>query len=158
MLTRCRKAALLAAASLALANTFWQMATLTETYTLTAALLSAEVWCLVAYGQSGRVSALWAMALFNGLGIANHMLAALTTPVVACVVLYVFLRTRRQNTLVGPKPVEPTFQSVRVHDVLIAAGLWLLGTPTDSWFFASSLHGGLVAAVSAIGYASGYYP
>ena len=92
---------------LALANTFWQMATLAETYTLAAALLSAEIWCLAVYGQSRRVKALWAMALFSGLGIANHMLAALTTPVVACVVLHAFLRTRGQNTPVGPKSVGP---------------------------------------------------
>ncbi|MHC4696561.1 MAG: hypothetical protein ACYTFA_07460, partial [Planctomycetota bacterium] len=57
-LTRRRDAALLAAASLALANTFWQMATVVETYTLAAALLSAEIWCLAEYGRSRRAKTL----------------------------------------------------------------------------------------------------
>ena len=87
-LTGCRKAALFAACSLGVAHTFWQMATLTETYTLAAALLSAECWCLAIYSMTRRRGALWSALLFNGLGVANHLLAGLTTPVLFFVVAY----------------------------------------------------------------------
>ncbi|MBI1825788.1 MAG: glycosyltransferase family 39 protein [Planctomycetes bacterium] len=80
-LTKSRAAALFAAGSLALAHTFWQFATLSETYTITTALLSSEVWCVIAYAQSNRARLLSFAFLFNGLGVANHMLGALTTPV-----------------------------------------------------------------------------
>ena len=48
-LTRHTLASALAAASLLFAHTFWQLATVVESYTLTAALLSGEIWCLCAY-------------------------------------------------------------------------------------------------------------
>jgi hypothetical protein len=117
-LTRRQSASCMAAVSLAIAHTFWQMATVAETYTLAAALLSAECWCLVAFAAGHRPSRLWLMCLFNGLGIANHMLATLTTPVVAIVVLHAAWSKR-----------------VRVRHVMIGAVLWLVG---------SSLYGGMI--------------
>lgn len=110
-LTRRQTAALLAAGSLGLAHTFWQMATLAETYTLVAALLSAECWCLAAYASTRRRGYLWAMVLFNGLGISNHLLASLTTPVLVFVVLQAVWK-----------------REVRLGDVGIGLGLWLLGS------------------------------
>jgi len=109
-LTRSWTAALFAALSLAVAHTFWQMATLTETYTLAAALLSGECWCLILYAQTKRPAYLWGMLLLNGLGISNHLLAVLITPVLA-VVAVIALRRR----------------DIRVQAIAVGAVLWLLG-------------------------------
>src|SRR3990172_5888707 len=62
-LTRQWSAALFAALSIAVAHTFWQMATLTETYTLTVALLSGECWCLILYAETRRPVYLWGVML-----------------------------------------------------------------------------------------------
>ncbi len=110
-LTRTRHAALFAAGSLALANTFWQLATRAESYTLVTALLSAECWCVVAFAQTRRKGYLLAALLLNGLGWANHNLALLTLPILA-VLLAGALRARQ----------------VRLLDIAAAAGLWLLGS------------------------------
>jgi len=76
------------------AHTFWHLATVTEVYTLSAALLAAECWCLVAFLRQRRRGFLWAAMLLNGLGLANHLQAVLTTPVLV-VVLLLALATRR---------------------------------------------------------------
>ncbi len=110
-LTRNRFASLLAAASLGVAHTFWQMATVAETYTLTAALLSAECWCLVSYANSRRPVHLLLMCLFNGLGVANHNLAMLTTPVIAIVAIHAMLGKR-----------------VGMRHAVGAVVLWLIGS------------------------------
>ena len=111
MLTRQRSAAVFAAASLAVAHTFWQMATIAESYTLVAALLSAECWCIAAYAQSRRPVYLLLAGLWNGLGLSNHMLASLTTPVIAIIVLHALIR-----------------RNVRMRDVLLCGVLWVVGT------------------------------
>lgn len=94
-LTRSASAAAFAAVSLGFAHTFWKLSTIVEAYTLTTALLSAECWCLAALGRSRRSSPVIAMALLNGLGLANHNAALLTTPIVAVVVG--FSTRRRPN-------------------------------------------------------------
>jgi len=104
-------AALLAAVSLGVAHTFWQLATVTESYTLCAALLSGECWCLAAYARSGCRKRLCGALLLNGLGVANHLLAGLTTPVLLFVVIY-GLRNGR----------------IRAIHALAAAGLWVAGS------------------------------
>lgn len=119
-LTSDRMAAAPAAASLGVANTFWQLATKTETYSLTAALLSAECWCVVIFCGSKAIKAhahpperesanskrgrlvpspsstivFIGMFLFNGLGFANHNFALLTTPVLIGIA-FISLRKRR---------------------------------------------------------------
>ncbi len=95
-----RRAALLAAASLALANTFWQLSTIAEVYSLTAALLTAECWCLIVFVKSAvestrqssdppadlqrrlrtRNLAFAGMFFFNGLSLSNHNFALLSIP------------------------------------------------------------------------------
>ncbi len=109
-LTRRQGPALFAAFSLALANTFWQMATLAETYTLGAALLSAECWCIASYARHPRRGALYAMMFFNGLGLANHLQALLTLPVLLVILLSAWGRRR-----------------IRGSGLASCAGLWLLG-------------------------------
>jgi hypothetical protein len=110
-LTRHRWASLLAAASLALAHTFWRMATLAEVNTLVVALLSAECWCVAAYAGQRDRRFLSGALLCNGLGVANHMLASLTLPLLVIVLI--------QATRTG---------RLRGRDAGIAALLWLLGS------------------------------
>jgi hypothetical protein len=92
-LTRRADAAVLAALGLALANTFWRMSTMPECYTVTTALLSAELWCLALFlrpGASDTGRPWWLVAAFgfNGLGLANHNLALLTGPVLGVVLMH----------------------------------------------------------------------
>lgn len=72
--------AALAAASLAVAHTYWRLAAIPEVYTLTIALFSAELWCLALFWQRRRARWLVAACFFNGLGLANHNLALLSGP------------------------------------------------------------------------------
>ncbi len=104
-------AALLAAASLGLAHTFWQLATLAESYTLTAALLAGECWSLAAFARSRRPGFLGLAFLLNGFGVANHMLAALTTPVLAAVLLIALFQGR-----------------MALRHAALASALWLAGS------------------------------
>ena len=112
MVTRRREAGLFAAISLGFAATFWQMSTLTESYTLCAALLAGECWALAGLMRHRRAGWAYAAAMCNGLGIANHMLASLTTPVVALVLL-----TEWRN--------QPYF---RAKQLWIAAAAWVVGS------------------------------
>ena len=97
--TRRRDAALLAASGLALANTFWRMSTMPECYTVTTALLSAELWCLALFlrrSPTGKAQPLWLVAafFFNGLGLANHNLALLTGPILGVVLIHALINKR----------------------------------------------------------------
>ncbi|MFN3167553.1 MAG: protein O-mannosyl-transferase family [Phycisphaeraceae bacterium] len=92
-------AACLAAVGLALANTFWRMSTMPECYTVTTALLSAELWCLALFMRGGHACGprpLWLVAafFFNGLGLANHNLALLTGPILGVVLVHALLHKR----------------------------------------------------------------
>lgn len=123
-LTDRTSAALFGAVSLALASTFWQLATLAETYTLGAALLAAECWCLALYARRGSRWAIWGMCLFNGLGLANHLQAMLTLPVLVIVVLHALVKRR-----------------LRVGGVLIGLWLWLLASlPYTAMVFGEAVH------------------
>ncbi|MBI5864645.1 MAG: DUF2723 domain-containing protein [Planctomycetes bacterium] len=84
-----------AATAMMFAHTFWQHSTHTESYALVGALLTAEWLCLAMQRESRRPQ-LWliGMAAANGLGIANHMLAALDTPIVAAVLFAQWRRGR----------------------------------------------------------------
>jgi hypothetical protein len=103
--------ALFAALSLAVAHTFWQLSTITETYTLTAALLAAECWCLAGLIRFNQPGYLFGLGVFNGLGLANHMAAALTTPILTVVVLILIWRRR-----------------ITVGQAAVAAVLWIVAT------------------------------
>nr|WP_320046819.1 DUF2723 domain-containing protein [uncultured Ilyobacter sp.] len=121
-LTQRRLPAVYAALSLAVAQTFWQMATIAETYTLTAALFAAECWCLALFLRGGRSRYLLAALFLNGLGISNHLLAVLSTPVLVAVVVYC-LRARR----------------IAWRELALAAALWLIGTLPYSALVATHL-------------------
>ena len=140
-LTRQWPAALFAAMSLAVAHTFWKMATLTETYTLAAALLSGECWFLILHAKKRKPAYLWGALLLNGLGVSNHLLAGLTTPVLAAVALY-GVRT----------------ETIRIRDVATAAGLWMLGAAPygmmvlQEFVRSSDLSATLSSALFGLGY------
>jgi len=111
LLGRRRFAAMFGAGSLMVAHTFWQMSTRTESYTLVTALMTGECWLLIAYVLTKNKRYLWGMLLLNGLGLANHMLASLTTPVLVVVVL---LALRRRE--------------IRARDAVVGGALWLVGS------------------------------
>lgn len=69
--------ALIAAVTLALSHTFWQHASIAETYTLWTALFMGELIVLLQYSRTGRVRYLYALGLLNGLAVAVHMLAVI---------------------------------------------------------------------------------
>lgn len=110
LLTRSRAAAFIPALALGLSHTFWQHATITESYCLVAATLTGELLCLAIYTTTHRAGSLLALAGINSLGVANHLLSLLATPVFAVVIL---LAWRRRH--------------IRMTGVLAAACLWLAG-------------------------------
>lgn len=110
-LTQSRWAGGLAAAGLMLANTFWQVATRAEVYTVSAALFSGECWCLALYAVTQRRHYFWGAVFLNGLGVANHLQGALTTPVLAVIAIWEWRK-----------------RSLRVLDLPAAAALWLIGS------------------------------
>jgi hypothetical protein len=124
-LTGSASAAFFAAISLALANTFWKLATIAEVYTLSAALFTAECWCLAVYARRGSRWAIWGMCLMNGLGLANHLQALLTLPMLALVILHgVFSKRLKTGAL------------------LIGFWLWLLGSlPYTGLVLGQIVHG-----------------
>lgn len=93
-LTRNHWASAIAAISLALGQTFWQHATHTESYALVAALLTAEWLCVERWLGTNRNRYLLLLFLLNGLGVSNHMLAALATPVDVALLLATVLKRR----------------------------------------------------------------
>ncbi len=107
--------AVFAAASLALANTYWQMATRAECYTVSAALLSAEWWCLIAYTLNHRSRYLASAFLLNGVGFSNHNLALLTLPILGVIILVELWR----------KNVKPTTLITSLTFWLVGASLYL---------------------------------
>ena len=110
LLCERRVAATLGAASLALAHTFWFHATQTEVYGLVVLSLTTELLLLAWYARAADERALVGVAFFNGIGIANHLLNALVTPVhVAAVIAQI----RRGY--------------VRPHTLLLAIGVWIAG-------------------------------
>lgn len=141
LLTGREGAAILAACGLGLAHTFWAMATRVESYTLVAALLSAECWMLAAYFRSRRPAPLLAAFFFGGLGIANHNLGALTFPILLLVLFFA-----RQRGVVGWR------------GVLAALGIWLVGTlpysliVLSAWIQSGDLVGTIQSALFGTGW------
>ncbi len=102
--------ALIAAGTLAVSHTFWQHASIAETYTLWTALFLGELIVLLEYTKTKQVTYLYALGLLNGLAIAVHMLAAI--PLLCYVVLLVVLLDKR---------------AIRWRNVIVVALLWIVG-------------------------------
>ncbi len=116
LLTRRCAATLVPVLAMALSHTFWQHATHTETYALVAALLTTEWLALTLLVRSDQPAWLVLVALANGLGVANHMLAALAMPVNFAVGIWLIRRRRCPAAM-------PT----------LAAAAWLLGVSPLAW-------------------------
>jgi len=69
--------AVVAAVTFAVSHTFWRHAVIAETYTLYTALFVAELIMLLQYVRTRRICYLYWLGLFNGLAIADHMLASI---------------------------------------------------------------------------------
>lgn len=102
--------AVIAAVTLALSHTMWRHAVIAESYPLYTALLLAEIVMLVQFIKTKRMVFLYLLALFNGLAIANHMLA-----VIAFVCYLVFL-----ISLLIQK-------QIRLKHFSVMAVLWIIG-------------------------------
>ncbi|HQA89399.1 MAG TPA: DUF2723 domain-containing protein [Sedimentisphaerales bacterium] len=125
--------ALVAALTLALSHTFWQHASIAETYTLWTALFLGELVVLLQYGRTGRTRYLCALGLVNGLAVSVHMLAVL--PLVCYAVFMGALLMRRR---------------VRPRDVAIMALLWILGAlPYEYLIVRQMIHSGQILATLA---------
>ncbi len=102
--------ALIAAATLALSHTFWQHASIAETYTLWTALFLGELIMLLQYARTGRTQYLYALGLLNGLAISVHMLAVIPLSCYAVVLVVLTVRKR-----------------LRIRDIGVIVLLWGLG-------------------------------
>jgi hypothetical protein len=94
VVTRRRTPAVVGALSLAVAHTFWQHCALAEVYTVSTALLLTELLCLRQYARHGNPRWLILLFLVNGLGISNHMLAALSLFCYGVMALWLLLTHR----------------------------------------------------------------
>jgi hypothetical protein len=125
--------AMIAAATLTVSHTFWQHASIAETYTLWTALFLAELIMLLQYTRTAKVSYLYLLGLLNGLAIAVHMLASIAFVCYAAFI--VFLLTRR---------------TLRAKDVAIVACLWLLGAlPYEFLIVKNAVHSGDIVGTLA---------
>lgn len=108
--------AILAAAGLLVAHTHWKLSTIPESYTLAAALLSAEVWLILLYTRSRRPR--WLVALFatNGLAFANHNLALLSLPVIGLILIH---------------QIRHRYVSQRIFTLCLA--FWIIGASPYLW-------------------------
>jgi len=129
LLTSLRWAAVVGAASLAVAHTFWQHCTLAEVYAVSTALLVGELLCLTRYAQTGGRRWLVLLFLAAGLGVSNDMQAVLRLPIWG--VLLIWLVARRR---------------IGLGMLLGAIGAWLAG---------AALYLGLIASDVAAGQAVG---
>ena len=102
--------AAVAATTLAVSHTFWRHATIPETYDLYVALLLAELIMLLQYRKTGRLGYLYLLGLFNGLAIANHMLASIG---LACYAVLIVVLLARKH--------------IAIRHVAVMGCLWVVG-------------------------------
>jgi hypothetical protein len=81
--------AVISVVTFAVSHTFWQHASVAETYSLYIALFLIELIMMLQYVKTGRLVYLYAAGFSNGLAISNHMLASipLLCYAVFCIVL-----------------------------------------------------------------------
>ena len=125
--------AILAAVTLAVSHTFWQHASIAETYTLWTALFLAELIMLLQYTRTARVHYLYLLGLLNGLAIAVHMLASIAFVCYAAFIVILLAR-----------------KTIRAKDVALIAGLWVLGAmPYEYLIIKHIVHSGDVVGTLA---------
>ena len=92
LMTARRGPAIIGAASLAVAHTFWQHCELAEVYTVSTALLGVELLCLRRFLISRNARWLVLLYLANGVGASNHLLALLSMACYGTLTLYLLAR------------------------------------------------------------------
>ena len=102
--------AVIAAVTLAVSHTFWRHGSIAETYTLYAALLTAELIILLLYCQKSDVKYLYWLGFANGLAISDHMLGSI--PLACYAVFFVVLSVKK---------------SIRIRDLAIIVVFWAVG-------------------------------
>ena len=102
--------AIVAALTLGVSHTFWSHASIIETYTLWAAVFSAELIMLLQYARTQRVGYLYWLGLLNGLAIAVHMLASI--PLLCYAVFLIVLLVKR---------------NIHCRELVIIVLLWIVG-------------------------------
>lgn len=117
-LTGSKSAALFSAFSLMVANSFWQMATVAEVYSLTASLLALEIFAVTRYARTTDTRLLYLVFFANGLGISNHLQAGLTSPIL--MVWLVFL------VFQGNARIKDAFVSIALMTVGASLYLYLI--------------------------------
>ena len=110
LLTKRIGVTLIAVIALGLSHTFWWLATITEVYPLTIALLTLNLYLLVKFDQMGKRWFFYALVFVSGLGVSVHNLALLPIPIYF--VYFVFM-TREKK--------------LRFADWGIASVIWLIG-------------------------------
>jgi len=93
-------AAVLAAAALAVAHTFWSHAVVAEVYALTLAFMALVVWLALRWRRTGRRAYLAATGWALGAGLLAHLLVALCLPAVLWL-LWTRRRSMRAADLAG---------------------------------------------------------
>ena len=114
--------AVVAAVTLAVSHTFWQHASIAETYTLWTALFLAELIALLQHTRTRKVSYLYLLGLLNGLAIAVHMLASIAFVCYAAFVVVLLAR-----------------KAIRGKDVVVIAGLWVIGALSYEYLIVKNL-------------------
>jgi len=102
--------AVIAVVTLAVSHTFWLHASIAETYTLWAALFTAELIMLLQYTRTGRAHYLYWLGLLNGLSISVHILAAI--PLLCYAAFIVALLAKKE---------------IRARDLAAIVLLWIVG-------------------------------
>ncbi|MCH8216800.1 MAG: DUF2723 domain-containing protein [Planctomycetes bacterium] len=113
--------AVVAVLSLGLAHTFWQHASMAETYTLWCAFFTAELLLLLCYTRTGRRCYLYGLALTNGLALSVHLLAVISG---LCYGVYLMV-------LAGKR-------SIAARDLAVLSLLWGLGAAPYGWLVAQA--------------------
>jgi hypothetical protein len=114
--------AVVAAVTLAVSHTFWSHACIIETYTLWAAIFTAELIILLQYTKTQRAVYLYWLGLLNGLAIAVHNLALI--PLLCYAVFFIVLLVKK---------------NVRFRDLAIIALLWIIGALPYEYLIVKSI-------------------
>ncbi len=114
--------AVVAAITLAVSHTFWSHACIIETYTLWAAIFTAELIMLLQYTRAQRAVYLYWLGLLNGLAIAVHNLASI--PLLCYAVFFIVLLVKK---------------NIRFRDLVIIALLWIIGALPYEYLIVKSI-------------------
>ncbi len=123
-LTRFRLASILATGALAVSHTFWTYAVMPKVYSLNALLLSASIYLLLRWRETGRGWALYLALVLYGVSQFNHLvMATAAAGFLAYIVLVVWEKRRSAQAR---------------RQALVAGAVGLLGCASYIWFLNST--------------------